>query len=185
MYGEREPYPVIFIHQRTITMNQRVLLTARGAQNLQDELRRLKSKDRPQVIAAIAEARAHGDLSENAEYDAAKEQQGFIEGRIAELQASLAIAEVIAPAKTAPEKIIFGTYVALYDTDADETRHYQLVGGLEADIQQRTLSIDSPIGKAMLGKQSGDEFHVVAPGGTRIYEIIAIDHQPHVDDDAK
>ncbi len=158
-------------------MNDRVVLTSKGAEQLREELRRLKSVDRPAVIAAIAEARSHGDLSENAEYDAAKEQQGFIEGRISELESSLSIAEVIDPAKIGQDgKVVFGAKVDLYDVDRDTSVSYQLVGNLEADLSHGRISISSPMGKAMLGKLIGDEIEVVAPAGNRTYEILDVNY---------
>ncbi len=156
-------------------MNNRVVLTRNGAGELRAELTKLKSTDRPNVIAAIAEARSHGDLSENAEYDAAKEQQSFIEGRIAQLESSLSIAEIIDPTKIAQdEKVVFGAYVDLYDVDQDSNVSYQLVGNLEADLKKGRISISSPIGKALIGKHTGDEVEVAAPSGKRIYEIISV-----------
>ena len=158
-------------------MSDRIVLTPRGESELREELRRLKSEERPRVIAAIAEARSHGDLSENAEYDAAKEQQGFIEGRIAELESSLAAAEVIDPVKIGKAgKVVFGANVELYDIEKDNTVNYQLVGNLEADLSKGRISISSPIGKAMLGKMTGDEIEVAAPGGTRAYEILDVNY---------
>ena len=158
-------------------MTDRVVLTTTGADALREELKKLKSIERPKVIAAIAEARSHGDLSENAEYDAAKEQQGFIEGRISELEANLSIAEVIDPKKIGQEgKVVFGAHVELYDIDEDKTVSYQLVGNLEADLSQGRISISSPIGKAMLGKNTGDEIEVVAPDGKRAYEIVQVEY---------
>jgi transcription elongation factor GreA len=158
-------------------MNDRVVLTSKGAEQLRKELKRLKSVDRPAVIAAIAEARSHGDLSENAEYDAAKEQQGFIEGRISELESSLSIAEVIDPAKIGQDgKVVFGAKVDLYDVDRDTSVSYQLVGNLEADLSHGRISISSPMGKAMLGKLIGDEIEVVAPAGKRTYEILDVNY---------
>ncbi|WP_424946960.1 transcription elongation factor GreA [Candidatus Spongiihabitans sp.] len=156
-------------------MNDRVVLTRNGAEELRAELAKLKSVDRPNVIAAIAEARSHGDLSENAEYDAAKEQQGFIEGRIAELESSLSIAEIINPLKIAQDgKVVFGAYVNLYDTEQDSTVHYQLVGNLEADLNKGRISISSPIGKALIGKHVDDQVEVAAPRGKRVYEILKV-----------
>ena len=154
---------------------QRVVLTSVGADRLRGELKNLKSVERPKVIAAISEARAHGDLSENAEYDAAKEQQGFIEGRISELEANLSIAEVIDPKSIGVEgKVVFGAFVRLYDEGQDKEVSYQLVGNLESDINESRISISAPIGRAMLGKKEGDEIEVDAPGGKRIYEILEV-----------
>ncbi|NND82679.1 MAG: transcription elongation factor GreA [Gammaproteobacteria bacterium] len=155
----------------------RVLLTAKGAERLQAELKNLKSVERPKVIAAIAEARSHGDLSENAEYDAAKEQQGFIEGRIKELQGQLGVAEVIDPRKlNAGGKVVFGALVKLYDEEADKEVSYQIVGDLEADISKGQISLSSPIGRAMIGKMEGDEFTFDAPSGEKAFEILAVSY---------
>lgn len=156
----------------------RVLLTVQGAERLRAELKKLKSVDRPAVIAAIAEARSHGDLSENAEYDAAKEQQGFIEGRIAELESQLAQAEVLDPSKlNANGKVIFGSWVELYDEGNDKEVRYQIVGDLEADIDRGQISLSSPIGRALIGKQEGDEVEVKTPGGVRSYEILGVSYE--------
>ncbi len=159
-------------------MNERVVLTSNGAKELRAELKKLKSVDRPTIIAAIAEARSHGDLSENAEYDAAKEQQGFIEGRIAELESSLSIAEIIDPTKFGQNgKVVFGAHVDLYDTEQDSNVSYQLVGNLEADLSKGRISISSPIGKALIGKRVDDEIEVVAPAGKRVYEILSVSYK--------
>jgi transcription elongation factor GreA len=159
-------------------MNDRVVLTSTGAIELRAELKQLKSVDRPNVIAAIAEARSHGDLSENAEYDAAKEQQSFIEGRIAQLESSLSIAEIIDPTKIGQDgKVVFGAYVDLYDIDQDSEVNYQLVGNLEADLTKGRISISSPIGKAMIGKHVEDEIEVDAPVGKRTYEILNVTYK--------
>ena len=156
---------------------QRVLLTSKGAERLQAELKNLKSVERPQVIAAIAEARSHGDLSENAEYAAAKEQQGFIEGRIKELEGQLGIAEIIDPSKLNPGgKVVFGAHVKLYDEDADSEVSYQIVGDLEADIDNGQISLSSPIGRALIGKMEGDEFTFEAPNGEKSYEILKVSY---------
>lgn len=153
----------------------RVLLTADGAEKLREELKRLKSVERPRVIEAIAEARAHGDLSENAEFDAAKDQQGFIEGRISELENQLSRAEVIDPAKlNAGGKVVFGARVDLYDVDDDSEASYQIVGELEADLGSGQISVTSPIGRALIGKHEGDEVEVQTPGGTRSYEVVKV-----------
>ena len=155
--------------------SERILLTSEGAERLRAELKNLKSVERPKVIAAIAEARSHGDLSENAEYDAAKEQQGFIEGRIAELESSLSMAEIIDPKSIAVSgKVVFGAHVKLYDIDKDAEVDYQLVGNLEADLDRGRISISSPIGKALLGSLEGDEVEFAAPGGKRTYEVLEI-----------
>ena len=155
----------------------RVLITAKGAEQLSAELKNLKSVERPKVIEEIAVARAHGDLSENAEYDAAKESQGFIEGRIKELEANLSVAEVIDPSKlNVSGKVVFGTLVTLYDVDAGNEVQYQVVGDLEADINQGKISISSPIGKALIGKLEGDEFTFQAPAGEKAYEVIKVEY---------
>ena len=153
----------------------RVLLTKQGAERLQAELKDLKSVQRPKVIEAIAEARSHGDLSENAEYDAAKEQQGFIEGRIKELEGQLGIAEVIDTTKlNANGKIVFGTLVKLYDEQADKEVSYQIVGDLEANIDRGQISLSSPIGRALIGKHEGDEITFQAPAGEKTYEVLEV-----------
>ena len=156
----------------------RVLLTLKGSERLQAELKNLKSVERPKVIAAIAEARSHGDLSENAEYDAAKEQQGFIEGRIKELESQLSIAEVVDPSKlNANGKVIFGSYVTLYDVDAKKEVSYQVVGDLEADIENKQISLSSPVGRALIGKREGDEFTFNAPAGEKTYEVVSVKYE--------
>jgi len=155
----------------------RVLLTAKGAEQLAAELKNLKSVERPKVIEEIAVARAHGDLSENAEYDAAKESQGFIEGRIKELEANLSVAEVIDPSKlNVSGKVVFGTLVTLYDVDAGKEVQYQVVGDLEADINKGKISISSPIGRALIGKLEDDEFTFQAPAGEKTYEVIKVEY---------
>jgi transcription elongation factor GreA len=150
-------------------------MTLRGAEALRNELRRLKSEDRPRVIKAIAEARSHGDLSENAEYHAAREQQGFIEGRIGEIEAKLSTAEIIDPSSmTNNGKVIFGVTVDLEDQDGGKSISYQIVGEDEADIKSGRISITSPIARALVGKSSGDVVEVSAPGGKHSYEIVKV-----------
>jgi transcription elongation factor GreA len=157
---------------------KRVPITLRGAESLREELRRLKSEDRPAVIKAIAEARSHGDLSENAEYHAAREQQGFIEGRIQELEAKLSNAEVIDVTRmTNNGKVIFGSTVDLEDEDSGNKVTYQIVGEDEADIKAGRISVGSPIARALVGKSEGDAVQVAAPGGQRGYEIIAVRYE--------
>ena len=154
---------------------ERTILPRAGAERLRAELKTLKSVDRPRIISAIAEARSHGDLTENAEYAAAKEQQGFIEGRIAELEGNLAVAEIIDSKDIAATgKVVFGAHVKLYDIDQDVVVSYQLVGNLEADLDRGLISIGSPIGKALLGKAEGDEIVFAAPGGKRTYEVLEV-----------
>ncbi|HTH81106.1 MAG TPA: transcription elongation factor GreA [Ramlibacter sp.] len=150
-------------------------ITKRGAELLKAELQRLKSVDRPGVIAAIAEARSHGDLSENAEYDAAKDRQGFIEGRIRELESKLAAAQVIDPATLdAHGKVVFGATVELEEEDSGEQVKYQIVGEDEADLKKGLINISSPIARALIGKEEGDTAEVQAPGGIKRYEIVAV-----------
>ena len=154
---------------------KRVPITLRGSEALRIELRKLKSESRPNVIKAIAEARAHGDLSENAEYHAAREQQGFIEGRIQELESKLSNAEIIDVTTLEPTgKVVFGSTVELEDEDSGTAVTYQIVGEDEADIKVSRISFCSPIARALMGKQSGDSVEVVTPGGKRSYEIIAV-----------
>ena len=153
----------------------RAPLTTRGAQRLREELDDLKSTKRPAVIAAIAEARAHGDLKENAEYHAAREQQGFIEGRIKQLEAELSHAQVIdVSTRNAGSRIVFGATVQLANTETDEERSYQIVGDLEADIKQGLIAISSPVARALIGKHEGDVVTIEAPGGTHEYEIVGV-----------
>ena len=154
---------------------KRVPITLRGAEALRVELRKLKTESRPNVIKAIAEARAHGDLKENAEYHAAREQQGFIEGRIQELESKLSNAEIIDVTTLEPTgKVVFGSTVELEDEDSGTAVTYQIVGEDEADIKVSRISFGSPIARALMGKQSGDSVEVVTPGGKRNYEIIAV-----------
>ena len=157
---------------------KRVPLTLRGAEALREELRRLKSEARPNIIKAIAEARAHGDLSENAEYHAAREQQGFIEGRIQELEAKLGSAEIIDVTQLPKTgKVVFGTTVELEDEDSGARVTYQIVGEDEADIKAGRISFASPIARALVGKAEGDQAVVAAPGGQRVYEVIAVRYE--------
>ena len=156
----------------------RAPITAKGAARLRLELEELKSVKRPAVINAIAEARAHGDLKENAEYHAAREQQGFIEGRIKHLEAELSHAQVIVIATlTAGDKVVFGATVVLADSETDEEKTYQIVGDLEADIKQGLIAISSPVARAMIGKHEGDAITIEAPGGTREYDIVSVKYQ--------
>jgi transcription elongation factor GreA len=154
---------------------KRTPMTTRGAEALRNELKKLKSEARPNVIKAIAEARAHGDLSENAEYHAAREQQGFIEGRINEIEAKLSTAEIIDTSKlTNTGKVVFGAVVELEEQDGAHRVTYQVVGEDEADIRSGRISITSPIARAVVGKSEGDVVDVAAPGGVRSYEIVAV-----------
>ena len=150
-------------------------LTEIGAEKLRIELHEMKTVQRPAVIAAIAEARSHGDLSENAEYDAAKEKQGFIEGRIVDLESKLSNAQIINPAQLdADGACVFGATIDLEDITNDTTVTYQIVGDDEADIKQGKISVSSPISRALIGKHQGDVAEVIAPGGTREYEILNV-----------
>ncbi|HEU4773030.1 MAG TPA: transcription elongation factor GreA [Lysobacter sp.] len=150
-------------------------MTSKGAQRLRAELEELKSVQRPAVIHAIAEAREHGDLKENAEYHAAREQQGFIEGRIKQLEGELSNSQIIdIAALNAGSRIVFGATVDLVDTDSDEERTYQIVGDLEADIKLGLIAISSPVARALIGRHEGDSITIDAPGGTREYDIVAV-----------
>lgn len=153
---------------------EKVPMTPGGLSRLQDELRRLKSEERPAVIRAIAEARAHGDLSENAEYHAAKERQSFIEGRVAELEDKISRAEVIDPSSVSGDTVKFGATVKVVDEDTDNTLTYTIVGTDEADIGKGLLSVTSPLARALIGKEKGDQVEVNAPSGPRYYEILSI-----------
>ena len=156
----------------------KIPLTNRGAEKLREELQRLKHEERPRIIQAIAEAREHGDLKENAEYHAAREQQSFIEGRIQELESKLSHAQIIDPATVqAAPKIVFGATVVLEDPETEETASYQIVGEDEADIKQNLISVNSPIARALIGKEEGDEAVVQAPGGERTYEIVEVRYE--------
>ena len=153
----------------------RAPMTKQGAERLRAELERLKTQDRPRIIAAIAEARAHGDLKENAEYHAAREQQSFAEGRINELEAALSTAQIIdTTTLNAGKKVVFGAILDLADEDSGDEVTYQIVGDLEADIKQRLIAVSSPIARALIGKFEGDSFEFEAPNGVKNYEIIGV-----------
>jgi transcription elongation factor GreA len=153
-------------------------ITTRGAEMLKAELHRLKTVERPAVINAIAEARAQGDLSENADYDAAKERQGFIEGRIQEIEGKLSAAQVIDPASVdAGGKVVFGATVELEEESTGEAVTYQIVGEDEADLKQGLINVSSPIARALIGKEEGDTAEVQAPGGVKRYEIVAVSYR--------
>ena len=150
-------------------------ITKRGAEKLKEELQRLKTVERPAVIQAIAEARAQGDLSENAEYESAKEHQGFIEGRIAEIESKLSAAQIIDPSGLdAGGRVVFGATVDLEDEDSGNAVTYQIVGEDEADLKQGLINISSPIARALIGKEEGDTAVVQAPGGERRYEVVGV-----------
>lgn len=155
----------------------RAPITMKGAKRLREELDHLKSDKRPKVIAAIAEAREHGDLKENAEYHAAREEQGFIEGRIKQLEGELSHSEVIDISKlNAGSKVVFGATVTLADVESDEEKRYQIVGDLEADIKLGLIAISSPVARALIGKNEGDAIAIDAPAGQREYEIVSVEY---------
>ncbi|HTX50536.1 MAG TPA: transcription elongation factor GreA [Caulobacteraceae bacterium] len=153
----------------------KVPMTAEGYHALDEELKRLKTQERPTVIASIAEARTHGDLSENAEYHAAKERQGWIEGRIAVIEDQIARAQIIDVSKLSGDQVKFGATVSVVDEDTEESARYQIVGEHEADVRLGKISIASPIARAMIGKETGDVVEVNTPGGVKAYEILKIE----------
>jgi transcription elongation factor GreA len=153
---------------------QKFPMTAEGLARLEEELKHLRSQERPAVIRAIAEARAHGDLSENAEYHAARERQSFIEGRIAELETIIPSSEVIDIAKLSGNQVRFGAKVTVLDEETEQEKTYRIVGQYEADMKDGSISISSPLAKALIGKKVGDSVEVPAPGGARVYEITAV-----------
>ncbi|MEP3655585.1 MAG: transcription elongation factor GreA [Litorimonas sp.] len=153
---------------------QKFPMTVQGHAALESELKHLKTVDRPEVINAIAVARDHGDLKENAEYHAAKEKQGFIEGRIQELESKLALAQVIDPASMSGEVVRFGATIKIVNEDTDEESTYQIVGEDEANVKDGKISVTSPIARAMITKEVGDAFEVIAPGGSKGYEILEV-----------
>ncbi|HLW11938.1 MAG TPA: transcription elongation factor GreA [Casimicrobiaceae bacterium] len=153
----------------------KVPMTVEGAARLKAELQRLKTIERPAVIQALSDARSHGDLSENADYDAAKDRQGFIEGRISEVEAKLAHAQVIDPAEIeADGRVVFGSTVEIEDVESGDRKAYQIVGDDEADIKASKISVNSPIARALIGKTEGDTAEVQAPGGVRSYEVVGV-----------
>lgn len=154
---------------------QKIPMTAEGHRALDEELKHLKSVERPAVIQAISEAREHGDLSENAEYHAAKERQGWIEGRVQELEDKLARAQVIDTSKMSGDTVKFGATVTLVDEDTDQESTYKIVGDDEADVKSGKISLSSPIARALINKETGDVVEVNAPGGTKSYEILKVD----------
>ena len=152
-------------------------MTVEGAERLKAELQRLKSVERPAVIQSLADARSQGDLSENADYDAAKERQGFIEGRIAEIENKLAGAQVIDPSTVDGDgRVVFGATVEIEDVEAGTRRTWRIVGDDEADVRENKVSVNSPLARALIGKEEGDSVEVQAPGGVRSYEIVAISY---------
>lgn len=152
---------------------EKILITRSGYDQLEKELNQLRSEERPAVIRAIAEAREHGDLSENAEYHSAREKQSFVEGRIKEVEALISRAEVIDPAKLSGS-VKFGATVTLVDEDTDEEKTYQIVGEAEADLERGLLNIRSPLARALIGKDAGDSVEVVTPGGSKSYELVSV-----------
>lgn len=157
-------------------MDEAVPMTTEGYQRLQDELKHLVRVERPIVVQDIAEARSHGDLSENAEYDAAKDRQGFVEGRIKELNHKIALAQVIDPTTIKSDKIVFGAKVTLFDIDTEKEVTYQLVGVDEADIKANKISITSPVGRALVGHKVDEEVSITVPSGVKIYEVVDIEY---------
>ena len=156
---------------------QRVPMTAKGAKALREELEKLKKEDRPRISAAIAEAREHGDLKENAEYHAAREQQGFCEGRFNDIESKLSNAQIIDITEIENTgKVIFGTTVTIIDVDTDEEKQYQIVGDDEANIKLGKLSVNSPIARGLIGREEGDVVQIDTPGGTREYEVDKVEH---------
>jgi len=154
---------------------EKVPMTGEGYSALDDELKRLKTQERPSVIAAISEARLHGDLSENAEYHAAKDRQGWIEGRIAEIEDKIARAQIIDVSKLSGAQIKFGATVTVVDEDTEEEARYQVVGEHEADVKSGKISLSSPLSRAMMGKEVGDVVEVNTPGGVKAYEILKVE----------
>jgi transcription elongation factor GreA len=157
------------------TTMERIPMTAAGYKALEDEINHLKNVERHEIIKAIAEARAHGDLSENAEYHAAKERQGFIEGRVMELEDQIGRAEVIDVSKMSGSTVKFGATVTMEDEDTGEKKKYQIVGDVESDAKHGRISLSSPIARALIGKGKGDTVEVTAPGGARSYEILKVE----------
>ncbi|MEX0924089.1 MAG: transcription elongation factor GreA [Rhodovibrionaceae bacterium] len=156
-------------------MTDKVPMTAQGFERMEIELKHLKNSERPSIIKAIAEAREHGDLSENAEYHAARERQSFIEGRVAELEDRISRAQVIDPSTLDGDSVKFGATVTVVDEDTDEETRYQLVGEIEADVKQGRLAITSPMARALIGKTVGDSVEVMTPKGTKAYEILKVE----------
>lgn len=152
----------------------KIPMTKKGYEEVQEELKNLKNVERPAIIAAIAEARAHGDLSENAEYHAAKEKQSFIEGRIQELEGAIGCAQVVDVAALSGDRVVFGATVELFDVDTEAESTYQIVGQYEADLEKGRISVLSPLARALIGKNVGDETHVASPNGGKTYEILNV-----------
>ncbi len=159
-------------------MPDKIPMTPRGQQRMKDELQRLKNVERPTVIKAIEVARGHGDLSENADYDAAKEKQGFVEGRIKELESKLALANVIDPARLSGTKVVFGATVTVVDIETDEKQTYTIVGEDEADIKSGLISITAPVARSLIGREVGDAVKVRTPKGQRELEVVEVKFRP-------
>lgn len=157
--------------------NDKIPMTLKGKAMLEAELKRLMHEERPTIIRAIEEARAQGDISENADYDAAKERQGMVEGRIAEIQGKLAVAEAVDPSQIKADRIVFGATVKLSDVESDETVTYQIVGSDESDVKKSLISVMSPLARAMIGKKVGDTVTVLSPKGDREYEVISFEYK--------
>ena len=155
----------------------KVPMTAKGKSDLEEEVRRLRFEERPAIIKAIAEAREHGDLSENAEYHAARERQSFVEGRLAELKSIISLAEIIDPGALSGDVVRFGATIELADEETDAESTYQIVGTHEADVNSGRLSVTAPLARALIGKSLGDSIEVVSPGGSKFYEIIKVDYK--------
>lgn len=157
--------------------NEKIPMTLKGKAMLEAELKRLMHEERPTIIRAIEEARAQGDISENADYDAAKERQGMVEGRIGEIQGKLAVAEAVDPAQIKADRIVFGATVKLSDVESNETVTYQIVGSDESDVKKSLISVMSPLARAMIGKKVGDSVTVLSPKGDREYEVISFEYK--------
>jgi transcription elongation factor GreA len=158
-------------------MPDKMPMTTRGKALLETELRKLMVEERPSVIKAIEEARAHGDISENAEYEAAKDRQGHIEGRISDIQTKLAMSEVVDPSEIKEDRIVFGAHVKIQDVDTEEVSHYQIVGLDEADVKQGMISVLSPLARALIGKRVGDTATVQSPKGDKEYEVLSFEYK--------
>lgn len=161
---------------RRLIMSDTFPLTSKGKDKLESELKQLITEERPAAIKAIEIARGHGDLSENADYDAAKDRQGYVEARISEIQGQLANAQVINVSEIDSDKVVFGATVTLIDLDSDTETQYQIVGVPEADVDKGLISVASPIARALIGKEEGDEIEVQAPGGIRAYELVKVEY---------
>jgi len=176
-YAQTQRQPGLDLKKNVQLREQKIPMTEKSFLQLQEELKHLKQVERPSVIRAIADAREHGDLSENAEYDAAREHQAFIEGRIIELEGKISFAEVIDVSKLSGTQIKFGATVTIVDEDTEEEHQYQIVGGDEADVRKQKLSITSPLARALIGKTVGDMVDVIAPRGSRAYTVLKVEYK--------